>query len=186
MKTLFYRIGYGMVFVMFNIRVVVDLLPNTIGYLMILSALSSLRQKERSFGIGMWAAGVLAVIAIPHFFREDALNLDNPASSLNLGLILDQLEMLLQWVLMYSICAGSAKLVSYRGNQPLVSSIRFRWWFFFGSSSIVMIAYPFILNTDAIAFILFGTVAAWIALFMIMLILRQVGRELEAPFERFI
>lgn len=52
MKTLFYRIGYGMVFVIFNIRVVVDLLPNVIGYLMILSALSELRKKNTALLLG--------------------------------------------------------------------------------------------------------------------------------------
>ncbi len=184
MKILFYRIGYGLVFVIFNIRVMVDLLPNTIGYLMILSALSELRKKERSFNLGMWSAAVLSVISIPNFFQVNELNLNQPALSLNYLLILSLAENLMQWVLMYSICEGCFKLAAIRGKGDLASSIRFRWRFYFGCSALYMIAYPFILNTQVIGVILFSSVAMFIAFFMIILIVRRAGRELSIPFER--
>lgn len=184
MKTLFYRIGYGMVFVIFNIRVVVDLLPNVIGYLMILSAMSELRKKERSFTLGMWASLALGVISIPSFFQAHELHLNQPVLSLNFLLVLNLAETLLQWVLIYSICDGIFKLAAIRGNGDLASSIRFRWRFYFGCSALYMIAYPFVLNTQQVAVVLFSSVATFIAFFMIMLVIRRAGRELSVPFER--
>lgn len=184
MKTLFYRIGYGMLFVVVNIRVMVDLLPNALGYLMILSALSELRKIERSFQLGMWVSVVLSIVSIPQFFKGYELNITNPVLSMNIYLVLNLLETVLQWVLIYSICEGSFKLAAIRGNGKLAGSIRFRWWFYFGCSALYMMVIPFILNEEVSGLILFGTVCSFIAFMMIIEVIRRTGRELEIPFEQ--
>ncbi|WP_410769097.1 hypothetical protein [Fontibacillus sp. BL9] len=183
MKTLFYRIGYGMAFVIINIRVVIDLMPNVIGYLMILSALSGLRKQEKSFRMGVWASVALSIISIPQFFRAHELHLSNPVLSLNVDLVLNLAEAVLQWVLLYSICAGSFKLAAIRGKGELAASVRFRWYFYFGCSALYMFSYPFVLNAEVTGLILISSLATAIAFLMILLVIRRVGRELAVPFE---
>lgn len=184
MKTLFYRIGYGMLFVVVNIRVMVDLLPNALGYLMILSALSELRKKERSFQLGMWVSVVLSIVSIPQFFKGYELNITNPVLSMNIYLVLNLLETVLQWVLLYSICEGIFKLAAMRGNGELASSIRFRGWFYFICSALYMIVLPFMLNVEVTGFILFGSLFSSVAFILIILVIRRAGRELEVSIDQ--
>lgn len=179
MKKWFYRIGLGMIFVIFNIGNTFDLLPDAIGYLIMMSALLELRKMERSFTLGVWVALSQALISIPSAFQKFVLNLSYPGESLHAGLIFQLAETCLNWALLYSICNGAFKLAAIQGKSGLAAAIRFRWRLYFGSSALYMIFLPYILNFARMeeAVILAGGIS-WIAFLMIFMVIRRAGREL--------
>lgn len=179
MKKLFYRVGLGMIFVIFNIGNTFDLLPDPIGYLIMMSALLELRRLEKSFTMGAWISGVLTVISIPGAFQRFILNVSYPGESLHVGLIFQLAETFLNWALLYSICNGAFKLAAIRGKGDLAAAIRYRWWLYFGSSAFYMLFFPYIFNFDRLnEVVLLAGGISWIAFIMIFMVIRRTGREL--------
>ncbi|AZS15833.1 hypothetical protein [Paenibacillus lutimineralis] len=185
MRSLFYRIGYGLLFVIFDIRFLsnLDLLPNFIGYLIIMSALWSLRQQAPGFRNGMWAAGVLSLLSLPQILHPIGLRLNEVdlGMTTNGELAVVLVHGLLQLFILTSICKGTYHLLIMRGLHDLASSLTARWVFYFICSVYLLIVYPFALNIDIFSALLVGLVAALISIIMLILSFRSIGRELSKP-----
>ncbi|WMT38960.1 hypothetical protein RE628_15650 [Paenibacillus sp. D2_2] len=182
MRSLFYRIGYGLIFVIFDIRFLsdLDILPDFIGYLLIMSALVSLRRQAPGFRIGMWAAGVLSLLSLPQILYPIRIHL----SEVDIGMITNGeyavilIQGLLQLLMLTSIYIGAHYLLVMRGLHDMARSLTARWVFYFICATYLLIVYPFAINSDVSNELLVGMVVSLISIFTLILSFRSIGREL--------
>ncbi|GAA0134316.1 hypothetical protein YSY43_11560 [Paenibacillus sp. YSY-4.3] len=188
MKPYFYRIGWGIVFVMINIRIgSFDILPDVVGYAMILSGLMGLQRWERAYAAGKWAASVLAILSIGRLFQTNDLQLfSNNLETSIIGMLFMLFETLLQMLLIYSICRGTGKLAEHRGMKEMASSAARSWTIYFVCSAATLVTIPFLLNTSASGLsvlLLLTMLGGLISMLLVILLVRQAGRELQEPLD---
>ncbi|GIO87342.1 hypothetical protein J25TS5_42740 [Paenibacillus faecis] len=182
MKLVFYRIAFGMLLVLLDLHAPIDVLPDPLGYLLIFYELTTLRRKEVLFRWGCYAAGLLVVISAVTFFRPFYFKESVSGLLLDADPLLDHASGLLQLVLFYSLCLGTRELALLRGRSDLASSLRFRWRLYFGSTAAYLAAVPVARYVDIEPWIQLMTMCSIVAYFLIYLVMRRAGRELEHPF----
>lgn len=184
MKLVLYRISFGMLLVLLDLYAPIDVLPDPLGYFLIFYELTALRRKEALFRWGFYAAGLLVVISAVTFFRPFYAKEDASGLWLDAEPLLDHVSGLLQLVLFYSLCMGTRELALLRGKSELASSLRFRWRVYFGSTAAYLAAVPFARYADIEPWIQLMTICSIAAYFLIFLVMRRAGRELEHPFNQ--
>lgn len=184
MKLVFYRIAFGMLLVLLDLHAPIDLLPDPLGYLIIFYELMTLCRKEALFRGGFYGAGLLVVISAITFFRPFYFKESVSGLLLDADPLLDYASGFLQLLLSYSLCMGTRELALLRGNSDLASSLRFRWRVYFGSTAAHLAAVPVAHYADIEPWIQLMTICSIVAYFLIFLVMRRAGRELEHPFNQ--
>lgn len=143
------KLSWGMVFIIFNINLgPINILPNFIGYLLILSGLSVLSEQHPAFEKGKIPAGILVIITLKdiiNFGTVNSLQGVVPAGNLWLS-ALGAVEQLLSLYVIYIICRGIYLVAEARGLEQLMDSSKARFYFYLFINAIILFYTPFSIN----------------------------------------
>lgn len=158
------KLFWGMIFIIFNINLgSINIMPNCIGYLLIISGLNILAKQHSIFEKGKTPAVILAIITI-----KDIINLGT-VDLLKGGLPMDNLwyiaigafENLLGIYLVYILCKGIYFLAEDRGITELRDSAKGRFSFYLVMEVILLFYTPFSMNLSR-------NISLYIIIFVIM------------------
>ncbi|CAM3055636.1 hypothetical protein PASE110613_14630 [Paenibacillus sediminis] len=185
MRNAYYSILWGLLLVVLDFRFgTFDVLPDVLGYVLIIIGLSTLKTIDRHFTISWWAAAAMIVISIVTFFQ--------PVSSLEMSTAVQSISVvqigwaflliILDIVMIYGICKGIIGHATLYNNQDLVQFAKRSLNTYVTLSVISLIALPFYLDLpQGLTMIIFITL--WLMLFIAMIfiirLLYRSGRELE-------
>lgn len=148
-ETGYNKIFWGLIFTIVNINLgPIDILPNFIGYLLILSGLSIVEGQHVIYKKGRLPAIILSILSLKDFFTANQGNiLTGQAAPLNLGLmLLGALVNLIGIYLIYVVCKGIYLVSSERGIQDLSDNAKGSFKFYFILNLIILFYMPFSLN----------------------------------------
>lgn len=146
------KLFWGMMFIVFNINLgPINIMPNFIGYMLILSGLNILANQQSQFEKGKTPAFILILLSI-----MDIVNIEG-ADILNVGLSINNLaaifitaigvvENLICIYLIYILCKGIYLLSEERGIVELKESARVRFNYYLITAVILLFFTPFTLN----------------------------------------
>lgn len=163
------KLAWGMMFIIFNINLgPINILPNFIGYLLILSGFTILSEQHVIFGKGKTASGVLALITVKDIVNFGTFNLlQGSLPSGNLWLFaLGAIEQLLNLYVIYIMCKGIYMVAEERGHEDMMNSTRARFRFYLFIETVILFFTPFLLNLSndkrmlMLAFALVGVISA--------------------------
>lgn len=146
------KLFWGMMFIVFNINLgSINIMPNFIGYMLILSALNILAKQHRIFDKGKTPAYILILLSIGDIvnieggdFFSGGLQI-NSLTSICLTVI-GVVENLICIYLMYILCRGIYLLSEERGIVELKDSARVRFNYYLFTAVISLFFTPFTLN----------------------------------------
>ncbi|WP_141503476.1 hypothetical protein [Paenibacillus luteus] len=144
----FRRLGWGIVIVLFDIRMVIDVLPDFIGYILIASALHRLNEKQPVFGKAKWAAFLMIFLTMPDMVINTNIPLNDFMSVSLVTHIYAQSILLIHLVLAFWIFNGLAEIAQLAGQDPLRELVIFRRDFYMIVYGAVLVFYPFLMNIN--------------------------------------
>lgn len=143
------KLFWGMMFIIFNINLgSINIMPNCIGYLLIISGLNILANQHSIFEKGKTPAVILAIITIKdiiNFGTVDLLKGGFPMDNLwytAIGVV----ENLLGIYVVYILCRGIYLLSEDRGMTELRDSAKSRFSFYLIMEMILLFYTPFSMN----------------------------------------
>lgn len=185
MKRAYSQVAWGLAFEMLDFRFgSFDLLPDVIGYLLIMVGLSRLSSgtNDRMFSIARLAAGVQFVLAVLQLFGlQIGFSLTNYEPPSAGAVALTSVSIALDLLMLYGICGGIRIVAGQWGKTDLSESARSGWSFLFWVGSLILFLFPFQLNfalQDALIFVFLLTLVYWIASLWVIRLVRRAGREL--------
>jgi hypothetical protein len=143
------RLGWGLVIAMIDIRVgFFDLLPDIIGYMMIVSALQHLSSLHAVFKKAKYIAIVLIILTIPVLFIQTNVTITKFSSIPLTVHLYSQLLFVLHILMAYWIFNGLIGMLKQEGNIQLLDAAisRRNTYLVFNISMIIF--YPFLLNVE--------------------------------------
>lgn len=140
------RLGWGLVFPVLDLHLgIFDVLPDFIGYIMILVALNQLG-KEGGFKPASWLAAVLLVLSLPQLMINARIDIDEFAA-VSLGMhAFTQGMVVLHGLMSFFIVRGLYKLVLPIASPELLNAIVSRIRLYIALMAAQLICYPFLLN----------------------------------------
>ncbi|QJD86941.1 hypothetical protein [Cohnella herbarum] len=185
MKKSYSQIAWGLAFALIDFRLgSFDVLPDVIGYLLILIGLSRLNSNERPFSIAWGAAGIQFILSILQILGlQIGFSLTNyvtPSFSL---LTLTAFSTAIELTMLYGICEGIRRSALSRGTIGLAESARSGWNVLFGFGALTLFVFPFQLNftfQDMMAILFLLALGYWICCLWVIFLVRRAGRELPS------
>lgn len=187
MRQALFQSAWGMLLIFFDLRIgAVDVLPDIVGFILLLYGLDTLRHRERQFSSGFTAAGLFAVLSVIHFIAT-IISHQEPGQAMVLAsrppllLGIEVLTIILSMVMIHSFCTGIEVLAAGEKEIGLKNSARKRRQFFVTLQVIWLIMLPFGFNVSSDTFIpVFFTLslATLISSLSIILLARAAGRRL--------
>jgi len=145
----FSRIVWGLVVNLIDIRFnQFDVLPDALGYGLLLAGFAKLIPAERRFRIAWLAAGVQFVLSVLQLFGA-------PAASVPIGngeipspaaMAMISLSTASELALLYGLFSGIGTMAAREGKTGLADSAKAGWAFAFVVGTVVLILLPFQLN----------------------------------------
>lgn len=123
-----------------------DMLPDFIGYGMILYGLRQLAEHNDFFDKAKIPTALLIIVSFPDFFYVDKNLLDVDLSTLSWLDIALVMQSLLSLALVYYLAHGILNLAKRRGLEGLIQSTRFRWNWYLGINLLLIGFSPFMIN----------------------------------------
>ncbi|MFB9328914.1 hypothetical protein ACFFSY_23510 [Paenibacillus aurantiacus] len=150
MRTTLRRLGWGLVFPLVDIHVgPIDVLPDLIGYLLIVSAL---RQLGAGYGVdktAIWLAAILALLAVPRLLVNTSMNIDQYTTSPFALHIYGQGVVILHSLLAYRVFQGLYANAITVAPPKLKDAIVNRRKFYMTVFAAQLFFYPFLLNLES-------------------------------------
>lgn len=145
MSSACYRIAWGLLLVLINVRVGgLDLLPDPLGYLLAASGLWTLSERSRFFQAGGAAALLLLIGSIARMIvGEPGTGFLNGLPPTILELSLRLLDMLLSTLLIYGICKGIMSSFSGESSLNIAGRARVCLGWFMTVQGLWLASYPF-------------------------------------------
>lgn len=143
------RMFQGFLLVLLDFRLQgFDLLPDFIGYSLILHGLGQLAEQDNFFNKAKIPAGLLFFLSFWDFYDAGSNNwLDLNLSAMGwFNMTLGVIQSLLSLFLVYCLAHGIYNLAEQRGLERLMQSARFRWHWYFGINALLLGFAPFIIN----------------------------------------
>ncbi len=165
-----------------------DLLPDLIGYALILAGLTKLRPHSRGFRIAWIAAVVLLLLSALQLFGvrgEISLTSGERPEAGALGLV--SLALAANMVFFYGICDGIRQSALERRRLSLAGTARSLWYWNFAIGAITLFSFPFQLNYEpGVLYLVFLLLAlgSFMTGLLLILLVRRAGRELTRPVRR--
>lgn len=143
------RLGWGLVIAMIDIRLgYFDLLPDIIGYLMVLSALQQLGSIHPAYKKAKYISIVLIILTIPVLFIQTNVTITE-FSSIPLAVHLySQLLFILHILMAYWIFNGLIEMLKQDGAVQLLDTAISRRNTYLVFNILMVIIYPFLLNVE--------------------------------------
>lgn len=175
---------WGFFLVIFNFRIQdFDILPDVIGYPLIIQALQGLRRQHHEYGKGIAFARVLAVWSLINIVQvQTGIQAPRPASFVDYAfLLVGQIGVILQMFLVYWILRTMIELAKESGNLLLNSQAMFRWKFYFWLSVVLLLTGPFAINLPEPIFLVMAVpiMLQFIAMLLLMVLISKAKRELS-------
>lgn len=183
--TAFRRLFTGLVIVLLDIRMnTFDILPDAIGFLLIVWALDKLAQHSGHFRKAKGMALVLVVCAIISLFQifgsEISEITDITISQADMGsLVLSFVNGIAQLLMAYFIFEGIQEIVA-PFNPTLASAAENRKWFYVGFYYLFLLIFPWGLNLEGhviAPFILFFGFIVFVMEILFITLVHRVGKE---------
>ncbi|MGG1636754.1 hypothetical protein [Paenibacillus sp. NRS-1760] len=143
------RLGWGLVIAMIDIRLgYFDLLPDIIGYLMVLSALQHLGSIHSAYKKAKYISIVLIILTIPVLFIQTNVTITE-FSSIPLAVhFYSQLLFILHILMAYWIFNGLIEMLKQDGAVQLLDTAISRRNTYLVFNILMVIIYPFLLNVE--------------------------------------
>ncbi|XID92708.1 hypothetical protein ACF3MZ_30360 [Paenibacillaceae bacterium WGS1546] len=183
MKKAFSQLSWGLGFALLDFRFDgFDVLPDFIGYALLLAGLSKLIPFDRRFRLAWAAAGILLGISIAQLFGlPTGVSLTDGEKASPGALALVTAATSVELFLYYGICMGIREIAAARGMSELAERARSSWRFAFAVGAVLLILFPFLLNFTFSEFtlaLLLLSLFSLIAGLRILFLARRAGREL--------
>lgn len=143
------KLFWGMMFIIFNINLgVINIMPDFIGYALIMSGLNILTKQHSIFEKGKIPAVILCIITLKDIVNLGTVDLLNGGFQMSSPWLtaIGVVESLLKLYLIYIICRGIYLLAEERGLTELKDSIKGRFYFYFALQLVMLFYIPFSLN----------------------------------------
>lgn len=185
MKQGLFRIAWGLIFELIDFRIQnFDLLPDAIGYLLIMIGAARLMSHHKSFKTAWLAAGVSFIGAIVQLFGSFRADIPIiPSENLSPSAMIQAAAVsAIGLLMMYGICDGVRACALAANKRGLARSALAAWRFLFGLTMLLLIVLPFHMNRtpqEMLTFTLLLGLGTLIATIRIIVIVRRAGRELN-------
>lgn len=183
MKTAYTRIGWGLLLTMIDFRINnLDLLPDAIGYLLVLVGLSRMKEGLRYFKIARWSAIVLLLLSLVQLTGlESTVSLTSGEKPGFRTLAITSITVAIELAMLYGICRGIRSSATNRRKLALAESAKNGWAILFVFGAISLFALPFQLNYpfgEGLGLLLLVTVGYFLCGLWVIFLVRRAGREL--------
>lgn len=143
------RLFWGMLFIIFDINIgAINILPNFIGYLFILSGLSILISQHKNFEKGKVPGILLTLLTLKDIYHNPQNNiLAGEFHNLSLyTLIIGSVVTVLNLYLIYIICKTIYELCEERGLSCLKNNTKHYWMLYFVVTVLFLLYTPLSIN----------------------------------------
>lgn len=178
-----YQVSWGLLLILIDIRIqLFDILPDILGYFLLLAGLYRLKRENRYFGIGYGAGWLVMVLSIIQFlmtFGQQPVGMDQIGDISLMGAVLQIVPLIGNMLLGYGICKGIEYRAGGLRQTVLKQSARTRLRFYLVIHLMWLIMMPFGLNLDQdIVVPLYFTIgiAMIICWLSVILLVRAAGR----------
>ncbi|MDG5789079.1 hypothetical protein QA612_16605 [Evansella sp. AB-P1] len=170
---------WGFIITFININIGINLMPDFIGYIIIVIGLTKLVDYSTYFSKGKLFAFILIFYSIPNFFGFGETVGGHDQYQLEWSwLLFEQLGVLLQLFLIGFICYGIVEHAKKSELNELVEVAIFRWKLLLTVSALQLALTPFLLNFDLLLTFLFLIMIMMFIFFIVFLhLLRKAYRE---------
>jgi hypothetical protein len=145
----FRRLGWGFVFTIVDFRIVFfDLMPDFIGYIMIVSALHKMSSIQSVFNKAKWVAIAMIFLAIPQVLMKSNVALSDFSSIPLMLHLYPQALLALHVLLVFWIFNGLGAMAQQAHQTVLLDSVYIRKILYLVIYISQLIFYPFLLNLD--------------------------------------
>lgn len=183
MRKSYSRIAWGLSLELVDFRLgSFDILPDFLGYLLIMLGLSGLRSNGRYFSIAWGAAGIQLVMSLLQLLGlQMGISLtryETPSLSV---LMLTSIVIAIDLVMIFGICGGIRANALERRKLELAHSARGGWRVLFAFGALMLFLLPFQLNftkEEGISYAIFLSLGYFVASLWVILLVRRAGREL--------
>lgn len=191
---------WGLIFTVINIRIQgFDIVPDVVGYIMVIVGLGRIEKYEKNFTMAKWAAIILAVLALNNIYQAPVQHKVNQmgmeqtvASSMNfnagmfgavlwLAVILIIVGLAVNIYFIYSMCMGIKNLSNQVGDYKLAEICDDRWKLILGSEVGLLISALLVLLEimfGVFMVMLFG-VLTLVALVMFLLLINHAHKSIH-------
>ncbi|CAI6085917.1 hypothetical protein [Cohnella sp. JJ-181] len=150
MRTACSQVAWGLGLTLFDLRIGgFDLLPDTLGFILMLIGLSGASRRHGGFGIAMAAAALLLPVSVAELagLGPEQLSL---TSNKQLYALSDLWPIALLTIctlaMLFGICAGFSRISARAGDRALTRSFGAVWKLSFAFGAVMLFALPFGLN----------------------------------------
>ncbi|WP_372629346.1 hypothetical protein [Cohnella sp.] len=184
MKIAFSRIAWGLALALIDVTINgFDLLPDVVGYGLLMAGLAKLVSRNRMYKLAWNAAAVqliLSVLALLGLTRSGFSLTGGIEPSLN-ALALTAAGLAIELAMLYGLCEGIRLDALERNKERLARSARNRRHFAFASGAGMLFQLPFQLNQslqEMLPFVILLALCVLFAWLSIVALARQAGREI--------
>ncbi|TYP74561.1 hypothetical protein [Paenibacillus methanolicus] len=143
------RLGWGLVFPLVDVHIVlVDALPDLIGYLLIVSALRRLGAGHEGVKAAIWLAVALALLSVAQLVFNASININQFATAPLAIHVYVQAAIILHGLLAYRIFQILYRIAGPIAPPPLKDAIVSRRNYYMAVFAAQLFFYPFLLNID--------------------------------------
>lgn len=178
-----YQVSLGLLLILIDIRIeMLDIFPDILGYILILTGLYRLKRNSKYFGFGYGAAWLLLVVSCIQFLmtvEQQQVGSDQIGMVSPMDYGLQFIPLIGNIILGYGICKGIELRAEELRQAVLKQSARTRLGFYLIIHLLWLIAMPFGLNVNEDIIISLHFVFALgmiISLLSILLLARAAGR----------
>ncbi|MFC3799528.1 hypothetical protein [Cohnella sp. GCM10012308] len=184
MRTACSQIAWGLGLMLFDFRInSFDVLPDALGFILILLGLYGFPDRRQGFGIAKLAAAVMLVLSIAELAgaMPAAMTISQTDRLYAMpALTAIGFSVLCTLALLYGLCEGFARTAASSGLEALARSLRSAWNLSLATGIVVLFVLPFGLNGYT-GFAAFMTVLAGLgqlaAGIWLIVLVRRLGRE---------
>ncbi|MFF2890051.1 hypothetical protein [Paenibacillus sp. NPDC057967] len=177
-------LGWGLVFPILDLHLgPFDVLPDFIGYIMILVALNQLGTGDGGFKPASWLAAGLILLSLPQLVIKSSIDIDELIVA-SLGMyIFSQGMMVLHALLAYFIVRGLYTIARPIAPPKLLNALVSRLRLYLALMAAQLIFYPFLLNfgEDLAVLLLLIGIVKFIAELMLIRIPFRISHIRNAP-----
>jgi len=151
MRPAYSRIAWGLALELFDSRIqYFDILPDALGYLLIMIGLAGVRPRNGKFTAGWIAAAALLVESLPRLAGQSRiLNLLQPQTIEFQQLPAMEGAAIVELIMLYGICIGiREQALAEQGQMGLAHSALRVWQMAFGLGAVTLFLLPFLLTAD--------------------------------------
>lgn len=182
MKPAYSRVAWGLALTLIDFRIQnFDILPDLVGYALIMAGLSGVMPKNRYFDVGRITAFILMIYSISYLFGKPMeISLTHPVAPTLGQMLIAGAESVVQLAMLFGICAGIRLNAASGRRIGLAHYAKRIWEAVFGLGAAMLFCMPFTLNTSSNEFLMFSVAlgfSSFVASLFVISLVRRAGRQ---------